>query len=87
MDVCKCIVPLPHGGTLNNRQATSPLVWLVEGEERWEALGRGHYLCELAPPSPNFHTTQCFSSSTRRVFSGTRLEHMTRWPRVRDHDQ
>ncbi|GFT49366.1 uncharacterized protein TNCV_4583341 [Trichonephila clavipes] len=37
MDVCKCIVPLRHGGTLNIRQATSPLVWLVEGEERWEA--------------------------------------------------
>ncbi|GFS98594.1 uncharacterized protein TNCV_2987261 [Trichonephila clavipes] len=36
MDVCKCIVPLRHGGTLNSRQATSPLVRLVEGEERWE---------------------------------------------------
>ncbi|GFT02536.1 uncharacterized protein TNCV_1487521 [Trichonephila clavipes] len=24
------------GGTLNNRQAASPLVWLVEGEERME---------------------------------------------------
>ncbi|GFU69639.1 transposable element Tcb1 transposase [Trichonephila clavipes] len=34
MDVCKCIVPLPHGGTLNCRRATSPLVRLVEGEER-----------------------------------------------------
>ncbi|GFY10119.1 DUF4817 domain-containing protein [Trichonephila clavipes] len=37
MDVCKCIEPLRHGGTLNSRRATSPLVWLVEGEERWEA--------------------------------------------------
>ncbi|GFV49093.1 uncharacterized protein TNCV_236271 [Trichonephila clavipes] len=37
MDVCKCIVPSPHGGTLNSRRATSPLVRLVEGEERWEA--------------------------------------------------
>ncbi|GFY03115.1 uncharacterized protein TNCV_981201 [Trichonephila clavipes] len=37
MDVCKCIVPLRHGGTLNSRRAPSPLVWLVEGEERWEA--------------------------------------------------
>ncbi|GFT08594.1 uncharacterized protein TNCV_661701 [Trichonephila clavipes] len=37
MDVCKCIVPLRHGGTLNSRRAASPLVWLVEGEERWEA--------------------------------------------------
>ncbi|GFY17128.1 uncharacterized protein TNCV_1089041 [Trichonephila clavipes] len=29
MDVCR--------GTLNNRGAASPLVRLVEGEERWEA--------------------------------------------------
>ncbi|GFV64615.1 uncharacterized protein TNCV_3181111 [Trichonephila clavipes] len=39
MDVCKCIVPLRHGGTLNSRQAACPLVGLVEGEERWEAPG------------------------------------------------
>ncbi|GFS57886.1 uncharacterized protein TNCV_2909661 [Trichonephila clavipes] len=25
-----------HGGTLNSRRAASPLVRLVEGEERWE---------------------------------------------------
>ncbi|GFU27152.1 uncharacterized protein TNCV_775711 [Trichonephila clavipes] len=37
MDVCKCIVPLRHGGTLNSRRAANPLVWLVEGEERCEA--------------------------------------------------
>ncbi|GFW45466.1 uncharacterized protein TNCV_3244061 [Trichonephila clavipes] len=37
MDVCKYIVPLRHGGTLNSRQAASPLVWLMEGVERWEA--------------------------------------------------
>ncbi|GFW15440.1 uncharacterized protein TNCV_4655801 [Trichonephila clavipes] len=37
MDVCKCIVPLRHGVTLNSRRAASPLVWLVEEEKRWEA--------------------------------------------------
>ncbi|GFW25559.1 uncharacterized protein TNCV_1308201 [Trichonephila clavipes] len=37
MDVCKCIVPARHGGTLNSRRAASPLVRFVEGEERWEA--------------------------------------------------
>ncbi|GFU76022.1 uncharacterized protein TNCV_1540001 [Trichonephila clavipes] len=37
MDVCKCIVPSQHGGTLNSRRAASPLVRLVEGGERWEA--------------------------------------------------
>ncbi|GFY10661.1 hypothetical protein TNCV_2194821 [Trichonephila clavipes] len=31
MDVCKCIVPSWHGGTLNSRRAASPLVKLVEG--------------------------------------------------------
>ncbi|GFX44166.1 uncharacterized protein TNCV_4119621 [Trichonephila clavipes] len=35
MDACKCIVHLGHGGTLNSRRASSPLVWLVE--ERCEA--------------------------------------------------
>ncbi|GFS59131.1 hypothetical protein TNCV_70091 [Trichonephila clavipes] len=38
MDVCKCIVFLRHRGTLNSCRAVSPLVWLVEGEETWEAL-------------------------------------------------
>ncbi|GFV70549.1 hypothetical protein TNCV_4957981 [Trichonephila clavipes] len=36
-DVCKYIVPLRHGGTLNSRQAESPLVRLGEQEESWEA--------------------------------------------------
>ncbi|GFX67585.1 hypothetical protein TNCV_3933271 [Trichonephila clavipes] len=34
MDVCKCIVPLRHGDTLNSRRAASPLVKMEEGEER-----------------------------------------------------
>ncbi|GFU75223.1 uncharacterized protein TNCV_2056661 [Trichonephila clavipes] len=37
MDVCQCIVPSRHRGTLNSRRAASPLVRLVEGKERWEA--------------------------------------------------
>ncbi|GFT28120.1 uncharacterized protein TNCV_645031 [Trichonephila clavipes] len=37
MDVCKCLVPSRHGGTLNSRRDASPLVRLVGGEERWEA--------------------------------------------------
>ncbi|GFU66042.1 uncharacterized protein TNCV_3270781 [Trichonephila clavipes] len=37
MDVCKCMVPSRHGGTLNRHRSASPLVRLVEGEERWEA--------------------------------------------------
>ncbi|GFW08536.1 hypothetical protein TNCV_2775581 [Trichonephila clavipes] len=38
MDVCKCIVPSRHEGTINSRRAASLLVWLVEGEEKWEVL-------------------------------------------------
>ncbi|GFY31148.1 uncharacterized protein TNCV_4360551 [Trichonephila clavipes] len=37
MDACKCIVPARNGVTLNSRRAASPLVWLVEGKERWES--------------------------------------------------
>ncbi|GFW14448.1 uncharacterized protein TNCV_298681 [Trichonephila clavipes] len=37
MDVCKCIVPSWHGGTLNSLRAASPLVRLVEGEIEWLA--------------------------------------------------
>ncbi|GFV35212.1 uncharacterized protein TNCV_620081 [Trichonephila clavipes] len=39
MDVCKCIVPLRYGDTLNSRRDASSLVRLVEEEERWEATG------------------------------------------------
>ncbi|GFX26721.1 uncharacterized protein TNCV_1838941 [Trichonephila clavipes] len=42
MDVCKCIVPSRHGGTLNSRRAASPLVRLAEGEGRWEAPSNSH---------------------------------------------
>ncbi|GFX01986.1 hypothetical protein TNCV_371751 [Trichonephila clavipes] len=39
MDICQCIVPLQHGGTLNSHQAASPLLGgrggsLVAGNER-----------------------------------------------------
>ncbi|GFT72676.1 hypothetical protein TNCV_755811 [Trichonephila clavipes] len=68
MDVCKCVGPLQHEGTLNSRRAASPLVRLVEGEESYtRAFGNGHVILihgqvtwttpELAPPSPNYHTT------------------------------
>ncbi|GFX03522.1 hypothetical protein TNCV_4751071 [Trichonephila clavipes] len=36
MDVCQCIVPLWHGGTVNNSKAASPLMIWVEREERWQ---------------------------------------------------
>ncbi|GFW20128.1 uncharacterized protein TNCV_2320691 [Trichonephila clavipes] len=36
MDVCECILPSRHGGTLNSRRAASTLVRLMEEKERWE---------------------------------------------------
>ncbi|GFX54542.1 uncharacterized protein TNCV_792291 [Trichonephila clavipes] len=38
IDVCKCIVPLRHGDTLNRRRAASPLVRLEEGEESCQVI-------------------------------------------------
>ncbi|GFV56591.1 uncharacterized protein TNCV_1247861 [Trichonephila clavipes] len=36
MNICKRIMLLGHGGTLNSYRATSPLVRLVEREKRWK---------------------------------------------------
>ncbi|GFW19897.1 hypothetical protein TNCV_3562001 [Trichonephila clavipes] len=53
MDVCKCIVPLRHGGTLNSRRAASPLVWLVEGS--MPKLGRWRWVVSQSiVPSGDF---------------------------------
>ncbi|GFX04069.1 hypothetical protein TNCV_3972181 [Trichonephila clavipes] len=35
MDVCKCMLSLRHGGTLNSRRTASPQVRLVKGEREW----------------------------------------------------
>ncbi|GFU30112.1 uncharacterized protein TNCV_4862421 [Trichonephila clavipes] len=40
-------VPLRHGGTLNSRRAASPLEWLVEREERWEASDQSQSVLPL----------------------------------------
>ncbi|GFY15982.1 uncharacterized protein TNCV_1286271 [Trichonephila clavipes] len=37
VDVCKSIVLLWHGDSLNSLRAASALMKLVEGQERWEA--------------------------------------------------
>ncbi|GFU44577.1 uncharacterized protein TNCV_1506851 [Trichonephila clavipes] len=47
MDVCKCIVSARHGGTLHSRRASSPLVRLVEGEERRETSDHPHSVLPL----------------------------------------
>ncbi|GFW56250.1 uncharacterized protein TNCV_1877701 [Trichonephila clavipes] len=53
MDVCKCIVPLRHGDTLNSRPAASPRVWLEEGEERWETPGHPRVFSLYIEVEPN----------------------------------
>ncbi|GFX21225.1 uncharacterized protein TNCV_2251731 [Trichonephila clavipes] len=37
MDVSKCIGSSRQGSTINIRRAASPLVRMLDGEERWEA--------------------------------------------------
>ncbi|GFW55904.1 cullin-4A [Trichonephila clavipes] len=66
MDVCKCIVPLRHGGTLNSRRAASPLVRLGEAEERWEAPDPFHGVLPQ-----NWGETELNSSVTCMVLKGT----------------
>ncbi|GFW97870.1 transposable element Tc3 transposase [Trichonephila clavipes] len=44
MDVCKRILPLRHGCTLNRRRAASPLVRWVEGKGSWPPRS-----CDLTP--------------------------------------
>ncbi|GFW66684.1 uncharacterized protein TNCV_1371171 [Trichonephila clavipes] len=50
MNICKFIIPLRHGGTLNSRRVTSSLMRLVEREEKWEAF---------TPLSPQFVPLKC----------------------------
>ncbi|GFX10267.1 uncharacterized protein TNCV_1866641 [Trichonephila clavipes] len=66
MDVCKCIVPSRHEGTLNSRRAASPLVRLVEGKERWEASDNSHGVL-----SPNWCETELNRSVTCMVLKAT----------------
>ncbi|GFW86523.1 uncharacterized protein TNCV_4333071 [Trichonephila clavipes] len=66
MDVCSRIVPSRHGGTLNSRRAASPLVRLVEGEERWEAPGHPLDVFPL-----NWGETKLKRSVTCMVFKAT----------------
>ncbi|GFW39060.1 kazal-like domain-containing protein [Trichonephila clavipes] len=65
MDVCKCIAPLWHGGTLNSNRAASPLVWLVEREERLGVTAVSMAGCVFIPKCPEvclpFHDPVCGS--------------------------
>ncbi|GFU32973.1 uncharacterized protein TNCV_4155591 [Trichonephila clavipes] len=54
------LAPLRHGGTLNSHRAVSPLVRLVEWEERWETLDHppGFLPQNWGRTDPN-HTVTC----------------------------
>ncbi|GFT26633.1 uncharacterized protein TNCV_3604421 [Trichonephila clavipes] len=56
-DVCKCIVPSRRGSTLNSRRDASPLVKLVEWDERWEAPD--HHLPQNCGETELNHSVTC----------------------------
>ncbi|GFU65794.1 hypothetical protein TNCV_5059281 [Trichonephila clavipes] len=66
MDVCKCIVPLRHEGTLNSRQAASPLVWLVE-EEEGLVVNSGKGEPQRFPKRINWRNTYRFVTNSSEV--------------------
>ncbi|GFW96811.1 cullin-4A [Trichonephila clavipes] len=66
MEVCKCIVPSQHGGTLNSLRAVSSLMRLVEVEERWEAPDNLHVVLPQ-----NWGENELNRSVTCRVFKAT----------------
>ncbi|GFX26816.1 uncharacterized protein TNCV_1839891 [Trichonephila clavipes] len=73
MDVCKCIVPSWHGGTLNSRRASSPFMRLVAGEERWE-IPDPHSGCS---PSKLWGGTELNRTVTYMVLKATASDRRT----------
>ncbi|GFX70194.1 uncharacterized protein TNCV_4616321 [Trichonephila clavipes] len=73
MDACKCVVYSRHGGTLNNLRATSPLVRLVEGGQRWEAPDHPQGVLPL-----NWGETELTRSVTCMEFQST-VQQIYRW--------
>ncbi|GFV15431.1 uncharacterized protein TNCV_4834571 [Trichonephila clavipes] len=74
MDVCKCIVPLQHGGTLTSRRATSPLLRLMEGDEMWEAPGNSQgFLPQNWGGTERNHTVTCMVLKAKANEIGSKL--------------
>ncbi|GFX22982.1 hypothetical protein TNCV_2086901 [Trichonephila clavipes] len=69
MDVCKCIVSSRHEDTLNTRRAASPLVWLVEEEERWQAFGHSEGFSTKQGSSEISSTSTTHMLSPHPIFS------------------
>ncbi|GFX88302.1 uncharacterized protein TNCV_1705231 [Trichonephila clavipes] len=66
MDVCKCLVSLLHGDSLNSRRDASHLLRLVEGKERW---GASDHLQTVLPQ--NWSETNPNSTVISMVFKST----------------
>ncbi|GFX04823.1 hypothetical protein TNCV_2248061 [Trichonephila clavipes] len=56
MYVCKCIVPLWHGGTLNSRQTASPFMRLMEGKESPSSVSWGKLPTRTTQPTFRIRT-------------------------------
>ncbi|GFU93425.1 hypothetical protein TNCV_2728121 [Trichonephila clavipes] len=65
MDVCKCIVPSWHGGTLNSRRAANPLVRLV-AEAEMSTLFVDRITAFLCIRAPLNIAKSCLLSSPRQ---------------------
>ncbi|GFW57896.1 uncharacterized protein TNCV_1418431 [Trichonephila clavipes] len=73
MDVCKCIEPSRHRGTLNSRRATCPLVRLVAGGGRPLTLPQGVLL-------QNWGRTELNRTVTRMVLKAKTNDRRTSGP-------
>ncbi|GFX48769.1 uncharacterized protein TNCV_3479531 [Trichonephila clavipes] len=71
-DVCKCIMPPRHDGTLNSRRDASPLVRLVEGEER-SGSPRLHIQCVLPQNWNRIEQNRTASCSKLRLTTGVNV--------------
>ncbi|GFV49879.1 uncharacterized protein TNCV_1391611 [Trichonephila clavipes] len=66
-------VPSRHGGSLNSRRAASPLVWLVEGEEEWEASDHPQSILPLNWGGPSQIILSPVWCSKLRITTGVTL--------------
>ncbi|GFY25363.1 hypothetical protein TNCV_2484831 [Trichonephila clavipes] len=74
MDICKCILPLWHGGTLRSRRAASLHVRLTE--ERWELPNQPFWLLSLGIGVESSQITlSSVWCSKLRITTGLHLAH------------
>ncbi|GFX99226.1 uncharacterized protein TNCV_2494071 [Trichonephila clavipes] len=80
MNICTCVVPSRHGGTLNSRSAASPLVSLAEGEERWEAPDLPQDICpQNWGEAERISSVRCNHSKPSAVSAAEKAFCVTEW--------